>query len=193
MMSAHLSDDRLVELYFTETPSAQEQQHLGSCAECDARRSGMAHLLDETALAAEEDLEAAFPADRLARQQLRILERAEAISGPARVIAFPAAPPASPGVVSRTRSTTRWIAAAAVAGLIVGVVAGRAGREGPTGMVAGPAMSQPLAQSQGPGIRTVSATLSDDEFLLELESAIESRNAGALRALDELTPRAGDR
>jgi hypothetical protein len=192
MMSAHLSDDRLVELYFTENTSAQEQQHLGGCAECNTRRSTMAHLLDETALAAEEDLEAAFPADRLARQQLRILERAEAISGPARVISFPAAQP-TPGVAARTRSTSRWIAAAAVAGLVVGVVAGRVGRPLSIDTRSARAVSQPISQNEAPPIRTVSATLSDDEFLLELETAIERHDAGALRALDELTPRAGDR
>jgi hypothetical protein len=192
MMTAHLSDDRLVELYFTETPSAQEQQHLGACAECDAKRSSMAHLLEETALVAEEELEAAFPAERLARQQARILERVDAAGGPARVIAFPAAHVSTPGVISRTSSTTRWIAAAAVAGLVVGIVAGRAGRETP-GSATARMVAPPLAQSISPAVRTVSSTLSDDEFLRELDTAIESRHSGALRALDELTPRAWER
>ena len=193
MRTAHLSDDRLVELYFTETPSAREQQHLGGCHDCDSRRSQIAHLLDETAQASAEDLDAAFPAERLARQQLAILERAEAAAGPARVISFPAGHAPAPGILSRTRTTTRWVAAAAVAGLVVGVVAGRAGRDfrplnGPVSVP-----STQARQGGGQAFRAVSASLSDDEFLVELESAIETQGGGALRALDELTPRAGDR
>lgn len=190
MRPAHLSDDRLVELYFTETPSAVEQQHLGGCAACDHRRSRIAHLLDETGQAGVEDLEDAFPAERLARQQLQIMERVEMAAGPARVIAFPSAP--APSVtISSTRWTSRWVAAAAVAGLVVGVAAGRVGRTAPETA----RLSTPTAvrQDAGPGIRTVSAPLSaDDQFLVELESAIESRG-GALYALDALTPRAWDR
>jgi len=191
MSTAHLSDDRLVELYFTETPSAQEQQHLGGCHDCDSRRSEMAHLLDETALASNEDVEAAFPADRLARQQLKIMELAESAAGPARVIAFPAGPAPSVTLGVRTRST-RWIAAAAVAGLVVGVVAGRAGRDfRPTGAQVR-LDTRSVPPDGGQAVR-VSAPISDDQFLFELESAIENRGGGALYALDELTPRAWDR
>ncbi len=197
MKTAHLSDDRLVELYFTDTPSASEQQHLGACLDCDSRRTEMAHLLDETAQASAEDVEAAFPAERLARQQVAIMARAETVAGPGRVIAFPAGQPPSVGVISRTRSTTRWVAAAAVAGLVVGVVAGRAGRDiGSPGFNASLRQGRaPVTQTDqgGPAVRTISAPLSDDEFLVELESAIDGRRGGALYALDQLTPRAWDR
>lgn len=192
MKTAHLSDDRLVELYFTETPSAQEQQHLGHCMACDRRRSELAHLLDETGQAAAEDLEVAFPAERLARQQLQILERVDLAGGPARVIAFPAAPPQAP-VVRRSGSPSRWVAAAAVAGLLVGVVAGRAGRE--SGVSPSPALLTASEQRQGAvrPVSSVSAPLSaDDQFLVELEQVIDG-GGGALHALDQLTPRAWDR
>lgn len=199
MKTAHLSDDRLVELYFSDTPSAQEQQHLGNCHDCDRRRSATVHLLDETAQASAEDVESAFPADRLARQQLLIMERAEAAAGPARVIAFPATQVLETGGIDRTRSTTRWVAAAAVAGLVVGVVAGRAGRDfrplGGLGRATSVQATQSVQSRQDAlNIRAISAPLSDDEFLFELEAAVESRGqGGALRALDELTPRAWDR
>jgi len=199
MKTAHLSDDRLVELYFTDTPSAQEQQHLGQCHDCDSRRAAILHLLDETAQASAEDVESAFPADRLARQQLLIMERAEAAAGPARVIAFPATQAPEPGVIDRARSTTRWVAAAAVAGLLVGVVAGRAGRDfRPLSWsgrgVSGPAIQTVQVRQDAQNIRAISDPLSDDEFLVELEAAVESGNQrGALRALDELTPHAWDR
>lgn len=191
MKPAHLSDDRLVELYFTETPSAHEQQHLGVCHTCDTRRSSIAHLLDETAQASTEDVEAAFPAERLARQQVEILARAEEVAGPARVIAFPATTSSASSMISRTRPTSRLVAAAAVAGLVIGVVAGRAGRDLGPGIRPVRQQMVQVRQDSTPTIRSVSTPLSDDEFLVELESAIEGR-AGALQALDDLTPRAGE-
>jgi hypothetical protein len=189
MSTPHLSDDRLVEIYFTETPSAQEQQHLGACHDCDARHSHIAHLLDETTLAAHEDVEAAFPAERLARQQLQILERAEMAAGPARVISFPTVQSAGTTVSTRSRST-RWVAAAAVAGLLVGVAAGRAGRDFRTSGTRA-RFTAPVSQTT-PQVIRVTAPISDDQFLSEIESAIESRGGGSLHALEELTPRAWD-
>ena len=203
MRAAHLSDDRLVELYFTDTPSAREQQHLGHCHDCETRRASIAHLLDETAQAATEDVEAVFPAQRLARQQVQILERVEAMAGPARVIAFPAGSATnSTGLAARTRPTTRWVAAAAVAGLVVGLVAGRAGRElAPSARAttirasadrAGTvALTQARAEAMTP-LRAIPVAASADDFLVEIAHAIESRSAGSLHALDALTPRAGE-
>lgn len=195
MTTAHLTEDRLVELYFTGTPSAQEQQHFGACHECDHRRARMAHLLDETAQAATEDAEAAFPADRLARQQLQILARIEQVAAPARVIAFPATP--APGAPSTTvHWTSRWVAAAAVAGLLVGVVAGRAGRDLTPMSRQASATAPQSRQNAAPGIRTVAATAPlspDDQFLVEIENALEGGHGHSLQALDALTPRAWDR
>ena len=48
---------------------------------------------------------------------------------PARLIAFPAGHAPHEPPVSRTRPASRWIAAAAVAGLVVGVLAGRFGHD----------------------------------------------------------------
>jgi hypothetical protein len=192
-MKTHLTDDRLAELCFTETPSAHEQQHLGSCPDCERRRAAIVHLLDETALASAEDVEVAFPAERLALQQAQILERAESAVGPARVIAFPAAPAPVPGVISRTSTSTRWVAAAAVAGLLVGVVAGRVGRDYRPAVGSAGAATVAAMQAGGKDIRAVSSSMSDEQFLQELESAIENRGGGALHALDVLTPRAWER
>ncbi len=195
MTTAHLTEDRLVELYFTDTPSAQEQQHFGACPECDHRRAQVAHLLDETAQASTEDAEAAFPAERLARQQRQILERIEQVAGPARVIAFPAAP--APGTpATTTHWTSRWVAAAAVAGLLVGVVAGRAGRDVLSVDTQASATRPENRQNPVPGIRPVAASTPlspDDQFLVEIENALESGHGSSLQALDALTPRAWDR
>lgn len=191
MTHRHLSDDRLVEIGLSDTPSGSEQQHLGACDPCETRRAGIAHMLDELAVASREDAEAAFPADRLARQQLRILQRIAHEGRPARVIAFPAAPHETPaGVIARTRPASRWIAAAAVAGLLVGVVAGRMGEQGRA--LGAPETVTVRGTAAAPGIRAVSATISDDELLGQIERASEGRGGASLRALDDLTPRAWD-
>jgi hypothetical protein len=46
--------------------------------------------------------------------------------------------------------------------------------------------------TQTGGIRTVSATLSDDQLLGEIERAVNGRGGASLAPLDELTPRAWD-
>lgn len=191
MTHRHLSDDRLVEIGLTDTPSGAEQQHLGACGACETRRAGIAHMLDELAVASHEDADAAFPASRLASQQLRILQRIEHEGRPARVIAFPAAPHETPpGVIARTRPASRWIAAAAVAGLLVGIFAGRMGEQGRA--LGAPEAVTVRSTAPAPGLRAVSATLSDDELLGQIELASETRGGASLRALDDLTPRAWD-
>jgi len=187
MTHRHLSDDRLVEIGLTEAWSAGEQQHLGACAACEAKRAAFAHMLDEIAQSAAEDADAAFPAERLARQERSILERLNHDARPGRVIAFPTVQIAD-SPTSHKQPVRRWIAAAAVAGLVVGLVAGRLGRELPGGTDAPQAASRSTAPA--PGFRA--ATLSDDEFLGQIERAVDSRGGASLRALDDLTPRAWD-
>ena len=64
----------------------------------------------------------AFPAERLATQQAQVLRRLEAMERPARVIAFPRL---SRTVTAAHSRPQRWVAAAAAAGLIVGIAAGQ--------------------------------------------------------------------
>ena len=128
MTQPHLSDDRLIEVCLLEAPSTAEQQHLGSCARCDARRARLQGLLDDVSGTAAAEADAAFPPERLARQQARILTHLLHDGRPARVIAFPAGHAHEP-MASRTRPSTRWVAAAAVAGLVIGVIAGRFGHD----------------------------------------------------------------
>jgi hypothetical protein len=144
--------------------------------------------------------DAAFPPERLARQHARIMARLQHEGRPARVIAFPAGHPSHEPNVSRTRPASRWIAAAAVGGLIVGVIAGRFGHDY---SFARPAAARVIvartAEQSGlraPGttgaIRELAASVSDDEFLNQIEIAIDAPAAAALQPLDDLTPRAWD-
>src|SRR4029079_19555699 len=90
MRANHLSDDRLIELCMLEALSPAEQQHLSSCARCDARRVRMQRLLEDVSETAPARAGAAFPLAPLNRQQARILARLQHEGRPARVIAFPA-------------------------------------------------------------------------------------------------------
>src|SRR5213075_3472379 len=78
--------------------------------------------LDTLQSDATTEADEAFPPERLAAQHAQIFRRLEAAERPARVIAFPKF--AQP-LTSRTSHASRWIAAAAAAGLIVGVGVGQ--------------------------------------------------------------------
>ena len=199
MRADHLSDDRLIELSLLEAPSATEQQHLSACARCDARRVRMQRLLDEVSDTATVAADAAFPPERLERQHSRILARLLREGRPARVIAFPAGQTQPETGVSRTRPRSRWIAAAAVAGLVVGVIAGRFGHEysfnrPAARVIVAHAAEQPQLRAPGTAVPIQEATvsISEDEFLDQLETAVESPAAAALQPIDELTPTAWD-
>jgi hypothetical protein len=189
MNGAHLSEDRVIEVCLLRTPGACELQHLERCPRCEQRRSDIARMLTELSGAAAADADAAFPAERLARQHARILQRIEDEARPARVIAFPAGRANDPPPL-RARPGMRWMAGAAAAGLVIGLLAGylthdfsgmRSGRPVQT------AAGRPLPAE--PALRAVPTTLSEEEFLGQLEIAIEGSSASALRPLDDLTPR----
>ena len=185
----HVSDDRLIEVCLNRAPDLPESEHIACCPACDARRADIARLLTDISDAAVADADAAFPAERLARQQARILQRLEHEARPGRVIAFPAAR-AAEGPSLRARPAMRWMAGAAAAGLVIGLVAGYAthGISG-TGSPAIPRAVPSGPLSKTPVLRAVPTTLSDEEFLGRVEMAIEGSSTSALRPLDDLTPR----
>ena len=198
MRAKHLSDDRLIELCMLDVLSAAEQQHLSGCDHCGGRRVRLQRLLDDVSEVADAATDAAFPLERLNRQQARILARLQHEGRPARVIAFPAGHASHEPIISRTRPASRWIAAAAVGGLVIGVIAGRFGhdysfpRPGVSRVIASRVIEQPELRAPGTTgtIREVAASISDDEFLNQIEIAIDAPAAAALQPLDDLTPRA---
>lgn len=187
MKHSHLTDDQLIDLCFDAAEPASVG-HLATCPTCAARHASISQLLGEISDAADQELDAAFPADRLARQQARILHRIEQDGRPGRVIAFPAGA-SHAGSPLRSRSTSRWVAAAAAASFIIGLAAGH--------MVHFPGVSPATHRAAiapaatGTTLRTVSApAVSDDEFLGEIEAAVDSNGPAALQPIDALTPRA---
>jgi hypothetical protein len=191
MNQRHLTDDRLIEMCLAGPASAADAQHLVGCTACEIRRSELAGLLSDIDVAATAEADAAFPADRLARQQARILHRIEQDGRPGRVIAFPAghAPESQP---VRTRPTTRWVAAAAAAGLLIGLVTGHMTHDfsGPSRAPLSAQASVHQTEATGTTMRTAAAVMTDDEFLGQIEAAVDSTGPAALRPLDVLTPRA---
>jgi hypothetical protein len=188
----HLSDDQLIEVCLSPEPSRAERQHLQRCERCEARRAHLEEMLADVAQVTTAEADAVFTPDRLARQRSRILHRLELDGRPARVIAFPALRSQEPWV-SRTRPGMRWIAGAAAAGLVIGLLAGRFVQQLPRtsgGSAESAVQETPGRSSQGPVLQAVSSTLSDDEFLGQIEMALVSPGSKALRTLDELTPRA---
>jgi len=181
---SHLTDDRLIELCLDGAPVGDA--HVAHCPACQERCTALTSLLGEVDAVAAAEADRQFPAERLARQQSRILQRVEQDGRPGRLISFPAGQPHVP-LLARSRPASRWVAAAAVAGLVVGLVTGQLL---PVGQSAG-SSPRMVANEAGAEIalRAVSTSLSDDEFLGQVEAA-GSAGPAALRPLDAMTPRA---
>lgn len=197
--SNHVSTERLTALAFVggqadETHDAEALRHVTTCDRCAARLARLAADAEQLRVAAFARADAAFPDAVLEAQRARILDRLANLGQVARVLRFPrrsreAAMPVSTG-------SRRWISVAAAAGLIIGLVAGQlihlmpwdaARREG-TLTVQAPARPAPLAvMGSGSGV-----SVADEQFLDEVEAAVQLRRAHSLRALDALTPSAGE-
>src|SRR6185436_1081947 len=120
----HLDDAALAAIW-TDAAAGGGQPthpHLQACAGCRSRFASFASWLADLREDAAGQVDELFPPERLAAQHAQIFRRLEAAERPARVIAFPRF--AQP-LTSRTSHASRWIAAAAAAGLIVGVGVGQ--------------------------------------------------------------------
>ena len=197
LSSRHLDDAALVAIWTrttagaaksTDAVTALADPHVAACAECRVRFDALASWMDEIHSDASIESDEAFPPERLAAQQAAILRRLEASERPARVIAFPKYPV---GGVTRSEPVRRWVAAAAAAGLLVGVGVGQLmdfrHSVDPRGF-------PPLQQTRAEPVRAVtpiSASTSEETLLLELEAAA-TPHYEALRAFETLTPRPAD-
>jgi hypothetical protein len=186
MSHPHLSDDRLIEICFNFEVTSTDRTHLQTCAACEARRSNLAGTLDDVGAVMTQQADGAFPAERLARQRARILQRVEQDGRPGRVIAFPAGH--THETPQRLRPA-RWatVAAAVAASFVIGLLAEHLAHDIP-----GTRQSMPSARAQAilpsPQVRASS----DDELLGQLELAASGVGPAALRPLDVMTPRAWD-
>lgn len=186
MRQHHLSDDRLIDVCLDGGPLAPEQQHLASCPACEERRTRLARLLTDVADVVAAQADTVFTAERLAKQRTRILQRIEQEARHGRVISFPAGHGHASSL--RARPGMRWIAGAAAAGLIIGLVGGHLAHQLPRGRRIAPAVvtrAEPSAEM----LQFVAVPLSEEEFLGRIEMAVEGTAGSSLRPLDDLTPR----
>jgi hypothetical protein len=186
MSHPHLSDDRLIEICFDLEVASSDRAHLQACTTCEQRLSNLAGTLDEIDIAVTEEADDVFPADLLARQRARILQRVDQDGRPARVIAFPAGHPQE--APPRIRPA-RWgtVAAAVAASFLVGLLAEHLAHDFPGSRQAIPQRTQVAVVTT-----TQARASSDDEFLGQVEVAAVGVGPAALRPLDALTPRSWD-
>jgi hypothetical protein len=201
----HLQDDLLYECYYAERrgqpidpPSAE---HLADCDACARRYADVGVFLTTLSDDAQAEVDALFPPERLRQQQQEIAKRLELVGRAARVITFPGRRNVALAQTVRpspTRITTRWIAAAAAAGLFVGVAAGTffnfvpgfdfATNARRSAIVAGQRqVSLPSHLSSSP-IKAAEIVDTDDRFMSDLESVLDRPHTSELVAFDALTP-----
>jgi hypothetical protein len=187
MSQLHLSDDRLIEIHFDLEVTASDRTHLQDCDACRSRRSSLAGTLEDIGTVMAQEADDVFPAERLARQRARIMQRVEQDGRPGRLIAFPAgygheSPP-------RRLRPARWgtVAAAVAASFLVGLLADHLAHDLP-----GSRQSIPSTRVASGPTTQARANASDDELLGQVELAAIGVGPAALRPLDALTPRAWD-
>ena len=197
----HLTERRLFDCYLTERDGdrmdPRAADHLSDCRSCSARYADLTRFMDGLADAADADSDAAFTSERLRAQRQQILTRIQQVGRAPRVIEFPVRsmrqlrPSAAQGL-------TRWVYAAAAAGLVVGVGLGavyesdwRAIRSNGR-----PTVHQLAMRPRGTSIGAVRmqpvADTADDAFLSDLEVALERPHTRSLQAMDALTPHVRD-
>jgi hypothetical protein len=170
--------------------------HLSTCAECQARYAAFTDWLERIHDDARDEAEEVFPPERLAAQQAQVMRRLEALERPARVIMFPRF---GRPVTSTQGRAQRWIAAAAAAGLVIGLAAGQffdvrhvftpAARTPPQ-LQARVVKQQPAPQIVPASVST--SSVSDETIFFGGDPARISGHLQMLRAIDDITPRARD-
>jgi hypothetical protein len=191
----HPADDRLIAVYFGDEGAREEdcravRQHLHGCETCTWRYTELTAPLERLRRDAASEADEVFTSARLDVQCAKILDRLDDRTRGSHVVPFPA----SAAPLSRTvirRPLIRWVAAAAAAGLLVGVMAGRLlefdkSRAIPVARTARTAEADPRLLSHGPEV--LDTAESDEAMITEIEAAARSQRIPALAALDEMTP-----
>jgi hypothetical protein len=194
-LNRHITDTDLMAVWadmrLGEPPQTAAGSHVRECSACRARLASLSSWLDGLRTDARLEADEAFPRERLAIQQGQILRRLEAMERPARVLAFPRFTKA---ISARDGGRQRWIAAAAVAGLVVGIGLGQTFHFGS----ATPADTQvrgvaaPVDRAARGVVLTPVSSGSDEMFLYPESSLSVERIPESLRSLHEITPSARD-
>lgn len=175
----HLSQDALVDVWTTGVRPA----HLDVCDDCANRALEMSRWLEDVQAVGRADADAVFPDERLVAQRGSIMNRLAQLDRPSKVISFPAAAPAGREPYAEQRGRTAWLAAAAAAaGIMIGVVGMELSHMVPFGT-----RPQPPVVATTP---TQSPSGIDDAGFMD--GIFDRPSLGTLNALDEMTPRVAD-
>lgn len=176
----HLSEDALVEVWSTGVRPA----HLDQCDICTERAVDMSRWLEDVRTMGLEEADDVFSAERLKAQRGQVMARLEQLDRPAKVISFPARSSRLAEASGLRRISPGWLAAAAAAGLMLGVLSGElshlftdATGQTPTQV----ATATPSTTQVSP---IDASALYDDPY--------GRSQLGSLSALDEMTPRLVD-
>ncbi len=172
----HLSEAALVEVWSTGV----RPEHLDRCDLCTERALEMSHWLEDVQDLGLADADAVFTGERLSAQRGQILQRLEQLDRPAKVISFPARKTRIAEANEGRRVSPAWLAAAAAAGLTVGVIGVEFGHSLGFG-VNPPQLAGSATAPQVADLTTTGTDLYDDPYgRTELAS---------VSAMDDMTPR----
>ena len=200
----HLHEERLFDCYLAvrsgdilDPPVAE---HLTDCDQCGQRYAELTQFMEWLDTEATAEADAVFPADRLRAQRLLIAHKLEHLGHPARVITFPGRQVGHRTGGPAPRPARRWIAAAAAAGLFVGVGTGllfdwdRAPGRRIVGVARHAVLTAPADRMDDrmEGRMEIGRPdpSEDNVFLSELELAGDRPHIRELSAVDALTPHA---
>jgi hypothetical protein len=174
----HLSEAALVEVWST----GARPVHLDRCDICAERALEISHWLEDVQSLGRADADAVFTPERLTAQRGQVLQRLEQLDRPAKVISFPARKTRVSESGESRRVSPAWLAAAAAAGLTIGVVGVEFGHSLGFGLDPKQMASTTSAPQAPVLISGVDAsTLSDDPFA--------RTHLGPLDEMDQMTPR----
>ncbi len=175
----HLSEDALVEVWSTGV----RPSHLDRCDICAERAMDMSRWLEDVRDMGAAEADAVFPEERLAAQRSQVLQRLESLDRPAKVISFPARAVRPSDAADRRRVSPGWLAAAAAAGLALGIVSIELSHTFETGPAPTTQVADGATNGQPSGLGTVidASILEDDPY--------SRTQLGSLEFMDEMTPR----
>ena len=193
----HLREQQILDCYLAERGGEPLDppiaEHLADCEPCGSRYTELTRFMETLRTEANAEADALFPPDRLQAQQREIARRIEGVLRPARVISFPRQIMQRTMAASSSRPAPRWAAAAAAAGLFIGIALGaswesRAPSRPTTVREATETRATRLTAASGPRATLTTDRAADDAFLFELEFALDRPQTRELVAFDAFTP-----
>jgi hypothetical protein len=198
----HLREEQLFDCYLTaragERLDPPAAVHLTDCEPCAERYADLTAFMESLQAEGTAQADAVFTHDRLKAQHQRIVERLLHVAHPAQIIRFPGRRSVDfvrrSMTTSTSRGSSRWIAAAAAAGLFIGVAVGASynyGAHSSSSQAFAPQVLAPLV-TQASVRGDNKQSIADDAFLSDLEIALERPHTRELLAFDAFTPHARD-